>query len=150
MTALTRKEFLGAKIALRTERVPAPEFGDSAEIVVQEMTVAAREVYSDGLMVEDPNDPDEKGAPRLKPRIGQMYARLAAFSIVDENGKLQFVAPDEAGLLRLADDDLNAICAMPSVLIERVAKAAQRVSGISEASAEAARKNSPAGPSAGS
>lgn len=130
MTALSGKDLLGGGLALKTERVPVPELGEDAEVLVREMTAAAREHYSDGLLAEDPDDPDEAGAPKRKPRIGQMYARLVAFSVVDEEGKLQF-----------SEEDVEKISGLPATVVERIAAAAGRVSGIGERALEIARKN---------
>ena len=130
MTVLSGKDLLGGGLVLKTERVPVPELGDGAEVIVREMTAAAREHYSEGLLIEDPDDPDESGAPKRKPRIGQMYARLVAFSVVNEDGELQF---SESHVEKLAE--------LPATVVERIAAAAGRVSGIGERALEAARKN---------
>ena len=130
MTTLSGKVLLSGGFVLKTERGPVPEFGEGAEVIVREMTAAAREHYSDGLVVEDPNDPDESGSPRRKPRIGQMYARLVAFSVVNEEGELQFT-----------DSHVAKIAELPATVVERIAAAAGRVSGIGERALEAARKN---------
>lgn len=130
MSALTREELLGTKLELKRERVPAPEYGEGREVIVQEMTVAARERYSEGLLYEDPDDPGEDGEPKMKHKVGEMYARLVAFSVVGEDGALQY-----------HEEDIPAISAMPSRLVERIARAAHRVSGIGEEAAESARKN---------
>ena len=117
-------------LSLRRESVPVPELGDGAEVIVQEMTAAARERYGEGLMYEDPDDPDEKGEPRLKRRVGSLYARLVAFSVVDEDGKLLF-----------GEGDVERVAGMPARVVERIAAVAARVSGIGDKALEAARKN---------
>ena len=59
-----------------------------------------------------------------------MYARLLAFSVVDEAGKLQF-----------SEGDVEKIAELPATVVERIAAAAGRVSGIGERALETARKN---------
>lgn len=130
MPIASREALLGAAGKLRSERVPAPELGEGMEVLVREMTAAAREKFYAGLMIEDADDLDQHGNPKQKQRVGEIYARWVVFTAVNEDHSAMF-----------AEADVGAVGKLPADLVARLALAAKRLNGIGAEETEAARKN---------
>lgn len=115
---LTRDQILGA-VTLRTEEVEVPEWGGTVRVA--EMTGTGRDAWEQSLV------PTEKGSA---PNIANIRARLAAACIVDAKGRRVFT-----------DADATALGEKSAVALDRVAKVAQRLNGLTADEVEAAKGN---------
>jgi len=115
---LTREQILGT-VTLRTEDVDVPEWG--GVVRVSEMTGAARDAWEQSLV------PSERGAG---PNIANIRARLVAVCVVDEAGERVF-----------SDKDAVALGQKSAAALDRVAKVAQRLNGLTADEVEAAKGN---------
>lgn len=111
---LTRDQILSAA-TLPTEVVSVPEWG--GDVLVSTMSGAARDEWEQSLVT---------GNKRLE----NVRAKLVAAVLVDADGKRLFTAADIAGLGRLS-----------SAALDRVAKVAQRLNGLTAAELEDAKGN---------
>jgi len=128
MPILTRDQILTADDIL-SEVVPVPEWG--GEVRVRGLTGAERDRYEASLI--------EIQGKRRQLKLHNVRARLVSLAAVDEEGR------------RLFDDrDVEALGKKSAAALERVASAAQRLSGLTDADVEELAKNSPAGQSEGS
>ena len=116
MTLLTRDAILAA-VDLRRETVDVPEWGGS--VIVSEMTGEARDAWEQSLI-----------APGSKPNLINVRARLVAACVVNEDGSRMFTPADVETLGRKSGRALD-----------RVAKVAQRLNGLTDDDVEAARGN---------
>lgn len=125
---LTRDDILGT--SLRRETVEVPEWGGS--VIVRCLTGAERDEYDswrfNALVATNGS----------RPSLRNVRARLAALSIVNEQGERQF-----------SDDDVLALGEKDGAALHRVFEVAQRLSQIvSEREMEALIANLKAGPTA--
>lgn len=111
MGAVNREALLG--LPLRTETVPVPELGNGTVAHVREMTAAHRERWELEAFETDGK------ARRAKPGLFRAY--LIVFGVVTEQGEPLFGV-----------DDLDAVSRMPAPVVERLANAVIRVSGLNE------------------
>ena len=128
MTMLTRDAILSAD-DLRKEVVKVPEWGKDVEVIVGSMTAAARDSWEQSLIASD-----GKGV-----NTANATARLLVACIINEKGERVFKESDAEQLGRKSARALN-----------RLARAAQRLNGLTASDIEAAKGNSDAGPSSGS
>ena len=117
---LGRQEILGASDIV-TEEVEVPEWGGS--VLVRGLTGKERDQFEASIIVG-------RGKKR-DINMRQMRAKLAAHSMVDEQGNLLFSA-----------SDVEALSNKSSAALERVFAAAQKLSGLSDADMEELAKNS--------
>lgn len=113
--ALSRASILAAD-DLKREEVDVPEWGGTVYIAA--MTGAMRDAWEASL------------APGGKLDIGNIRARLVAYAAVDEAGARLF-----------GDADAEALGRKSAAALDRCAKVAQRLNGLTGDDLEAARKN---------
>lgn len=118
MQLLTRDQILGVT-TLKFEDVPVPEWG--GVVRVSEMTGTARDAWEQSLV------PSESGGA---PNIANIRARLVAQCVVGEDGKPLFTERDAA-----------ALGAKSAAALDRVAKVAQRLNGLTKDEVDAAVGN---------
>jgi hypothetical protein len=114
---------------IQTEEVAVSEWGGS--VLVRGMTGAQRDAYEDASL----SMPDKKKQTRAF-IYKNARARLVAWSVVDENGKLVF-----------SDADIPRLSEKSAAALQRIFNVAMRLSGISEEDIEELVKNSPDGQS---
>lgn len=117
MSILTRDQILAAR--LQTEDVPVPEWG--GVVRVSEMTGTDRDAWEQSLV------PKTAGAPA---NVENIRARLVAQCVVDEAGSRLFSTEDAV--------DLGTRSA---AALDRVAKVAQRLNGLTADAVEQASGN---------
>lgn len=117
---LGREEILAANDA-KTEIVPVPEWGGSVRI--KALNGKERDDYEESVMIRG-----KKGSYEINPR--RLRAKLVAVSLVDEKG---------AGLF--TEDDVEGLAAKSAAALDRVFKAAQRLSGLGEEQIEEAKES---------
>ena len=122
MSVLTRDEILAAD-DIQTEVVEVPEWAGS--VIVQGLTGSERDAFEKTII----SNMDGKGPP--KSDLRNFRAKLAAWSIVDEDGKRVF-----------SQADVVALGAKSAAALQRVFNVAQRLSGLSEEDIEELTKNS--------
>jgi hypothetical protein len=128
MARLTREAILGAEDLAR-EEVQVPEWGGS--LFVRSMTGTDRDAWEQSLV------PSEgKGGKVGKADVRNIRARLVALCAVDEAGQRLFT-----------DADVQALGAKNAVALDRCARVAQRLNGLTPEALEDAKGNSAAGPS---
>jgi hypothetical protein len=124
-----------ARSALKTEEVKVPEWADpetgADTVLVRELRGRERDEWEASLTVQR--------GQKMVPDVANMRAKLAARAIVGDDGEPVFSQTDVAALGELS-----------AAALDRVFEAASRLSGLNPADVEAAAKNSPAGPDAGS
>jgi len=106
--ALTREQILAAA-DIRREQVNVPEWGGS--VWVRGLTAAERDLFDLAATVE------QNG--RRVVNFEQLRARLAAMTIVDENGERLF-----------SDDDVELLAAKSGAAVGRIFDVAMRLSGL--------------------
>lgn len=111
---LTRDQILAAT-TLKTEVVEVPEWG--GDVLVSAMTGTARDAWEQSIV--------SKGGG-----IENVRAKLVAATLVDTDGMPLFTAKDIAALGRLS-----------SAALDRVAKVAQRLNGLTADDLEDAKGN---------
>lgn len=116
MATLTKKDFLKDR-PLKIERVPVPEWGGDA--IVQEMSAVQREKFEEWVLSKETDSP--KGT-----RVA-----IIINTVVDENGKPLF-----------SDLDAMDLGMKPAAIIDRIASAGLRLSGMKEDAVEEEVKNS--------
>lgn len=119
MAILTKKDFLKSR-PLKTEIVPIPEW--DGEVIVQEMTANQRDAFEEWVLQK--GDKDSPKGTRVAIIIN---------TVVDEEGKQIF-----------SDLDAPDLGKKPAEIIDRIASAGLRLSGMSEATIEEGIKNSEA------
>jgi hypothetical protein len=128
MAPLTRDAILGAQDMVR-EEVPVPEWGGS--VFIRSMSGTERDAWEQSLVV-----PEGKAGKPGKADVRNIRARLVAFCAVDEAGQRLF-----------ADADVQALGAKNAAALDRCARVAQRINGLTPEALEDAKGNSAAGPS---
>jgi hypothetical protein len=118
MTILTRAEIL-ARNGLRREVVAVPEWG--GEVIVQEFSAAQRDLFEAAVI--------EQGKGKKK-TLANFRAKLAAASIVDEQGDLVFEV-----------EDVELLGRQSARALQRVAEAAIRINALSTDEVEELAKN---------
>lgn len=113
---LTRDAILGAD-DLKREAVDVPEWG--GQVLISVMTGAARDAWEQSIA--------GKGG---RPDVSNIRARLVAACAVDESGARLFT-----------DADAEALGSKSAAAIERCAKVAQRLNGLTAEDVEAAKGN---------
>ena len=109
---LTRDTFLAARTALPRQTVDIPELGGA--VIVQGLTGKQRDQYENSCIVQ-------KNGKRSF-NVIDARAKLVALSVVDEHGKRLFTD----------QQDISALSAMSSVVLDRLFGVAQKLSGISD------------------
>lgn len=117
MALLTREQILKAT-DLETETVPVPEWG--GDVIVTTLTAGQRDQFEAGML-------DEKGKVSTK----DVRARLAVFSMVDEQGNRLFKSKD---IPQLSEKSAAAM--------ERIYTVAARLNRMSESDIDELAKNS--------
>lgn len=125
MAVLTRTDILAAKDMV-TEVVPVPEWG--GDVIVRGLTGAERDDLESTIIQQHQRN--------TKINLHNLRAKMAAKSIVDEQGKRLF-----------ADQDIEALSAKSAVALQRVFNVAQRLAGMSADDVEELTKNSVSAPS---
>lgn len=115
---LTREQILGA-VTLRTEDVEVPEWG--GVVRVSEMTGTSRDAWEQSLV------PRETGGPA---NIANIRARLVAACAVDDKGRRLFT-----------DVEAEELGQKSALALERIAKVAQRLNGLTADEVETAKGN---------
>ena len=115
---LTRDAILGA-VDLRPEDVEVPEWGGAVR--VSTLTGAARNAWEQSLV---------SGVKAGSVNLNNATARLVAACVVDERGERMF-----------SDADAEALGRKSAAALERVAKVAQRLNGLTRDEFEAAKGN---------
>lgn len=110
MKTLTRDDILSAE-DLKSERVKVPEWG--GEVIVRELTGAERDVWESSVVKTEGN--------KVKIDSINMRAKLAAASIVGEDGKRLFT-----------DKDVVKLGKKSSAALDLVVDVAKRLSRIGE------------------
>lgn len=118
--ALIGREAILAAKDLKTERVPVPEWGNGAEVIVSEFSAEARDEFWAGVA-------QERGKQNLK----NIRARLAVLVIVDETGQRVF-----------GDEDARAVGAKSAIALNRIWNVATRLNGLTVEVEAAVEKNS--------
>lgn len=114
--ALTREAILGIE-DLQREEVPVPEWGGSVWIVG--MTGAQRDAWEQSLV-------GAKG----QPNVDNVRARLVVYTAVDEAGARLFTVAD-----------VQALGEKSASALDRCARVAQRLNGLTNEAMEEARGN---------
>ena len=115
VTLLGRDAILGAKDAYR-EIVPVDEWGGS--VCIRAMSGAERDEFRAAIEGMETS------------LVGKFEAPLLALTLVDEEGKRLF-----------SIDDVEALRAKSATVLDRLARIALRVNGMSEEAQEEAAKN---------
>lgn len=123
--ALLKREDIFAAEDIQTERVAVPEWG--GEVLVKGLTGAQRDAFEQQVV-------EEKGK-KVKINLDNFRAKLAAYCIVDEEGKRLF-----------SDLDIGALGNKSASALNRVFDVARRLSGLSDSDVEELEKNSASGP----
>lgn len=110
MAILGKKEILGAPDICK-ELVAVPEWG--GEVWVKGLTGAERDKFESGIL-------QQKGKSQQL-NLANVRAKLASFSICDEEGKRVF-----------SDEDVQALSQKSAAALQRVFGVAQRLSGLGE------------------
>jgi hypothetical protein len=118
---LTREQILQAADIL-TETIPVPEWG--GEVIVKMLTGKERGALEFDSLTQDGRRAD-------KAKIITIRERLAALSIVGEDGKQLF-----------SSSDIKALGDKSGAALDRVFSVAARLSGITKADIEELEKNS--------
>ncbi|MFH9957309.1 hypothetical protein ACH4OX_24290 [Streptomyces roseolus] len=116
--ALLTAEQIGAASDRKFEDVEVPEWGGTVRI--QSMSGTDRNSHQAETLVIGPN-----GRPK-EVNLRDQYARILARCIVDEQGRRLFVT----------DKQIAALGAKDAGVLERLAKVAKQVSGLTEGAAE--------------
>lgn len=119
MTYLTREAILDAQ-DLPTETVEVPEWGGA--VLVRGLTGRERDAFEASMI-------EQKGR-KTTFTMSNFRAKLAARTIIDENGKRMF-----------SDKDMDALGGKSAVALQRVFNVAQQLSGLSDADVEELTKN---------
>ena len=122
---LLNRDMILKAAALKTEEVPVPEWGGS--VLVRELRGRERDEFEASLTVQRGTE--------LVSDSANMRAKLAARTIVGEDGEPLFTQQDVAALGELS-----------AAALERVIVVASRLSGLGPAAVEGAAKNSAAAP----
>lgn len=109
MTALTREQ-LTIALPVKREYVELPEFGEGSYVYVYGLTAREKASYEASLMKADMTGADKRKAVEMK-------QRLIVATVRDDDGKAIFT-----------EDDIPAIGAWPSAVLERVHDVAHRLS----------------------
>lgn len=128
MALLTREQILSAS-DLPREEVEVPEWGGT--IIVQGMTAAERGAYEQSFTKQVK---DKRGGARTETNsdaMREVRERLAVRCIVDDKGERLF-----------GDGDVRALGEKSAVALERVARVAQRLNGVTEEDMEELAGNS--------
>jgi hypothetical protein len=125
---LGRDAILAAK-SLRTEEVDVPEWGGT--VLVRELSGRERDEWEASLAVQR--------GKQMVPDVANIRAKLAARTIVGDDGEPVFTQQDVAALGELS-----------AAALDRVFDVASRLSGLNPEDAEAMVKNSGAAPGGGS
>jgi hypothetical protein len=128
---LGRDEILAVN-DLKTETVPVPEWGAGVAVIVRSLTGAERDTYEAEMLGQASGEGEDRQYD-----LGNIRAKLAARTIVDEAGKRLF---SEADVVALGEKNASAL--------DRVAEVARRLSRISAADVKAAKAalgNAPSG-----
>lgn len=119
MPTLTKLQIIEAQ-DIQKELVKVPEWG--GDVYVKMMTGKERDTFESSLF-------ETKGDDR-KQNLVNMRARLAAMTIVDDNGTRLF-----------SDDDVNALGKKSARALDRIFKVAQKLNGIGADAVEELTKN---------
>lgn len=122
MRLLKRDEILSA-LSLETEKIPTPEWGADACVLVRALSGLQREAMDRHVFGNR-----EGGKPY------SILGATAAFSIIDEDGRLMFTP-----------EQIMALAALHQAPLERIWDWQQQHSGLGSKSLEAAVKNSEPG-----
>ena len=125
---LGRDAILAAK-SLRTEEVDVPEWGGT--VLVRELSGRERDEWEASLAVQR--------GKTMVPDVANIRAKLAARTIVGDDGEPVFTQQDVAALGELS-----------AAALDRVFDVASRLSGLNPEDVEAMTKNSGAAPGGGS
>jgi hypothetical protein len=128
MAHLSRDEILASK-SLRTEEVAVPEWGGS--VLVRELSGRERDEWEASLAVQR--------GKTMVPDVANIRAKLAARTIVSDDGEPVFTQSDVAALGELS-----------AAALDRVFDVASRLSGLNPEDVEAMTGNSGAAPGGGS
>ena len=128
MAHLSRDAILAAK-SLRTEEVKVPEWGGT--VLVRELSGRERDEWEASLTV--------MRGKQMVPDVANIRAKLAARTIVGDDGEPVFTQQDVAALGELS-----------AAALDRVFDVASRLSGLNPEDVEAMTKNSGAAPGGGS
>ena len=128
MAHLGRDAILAAK-SLRTEEVKVPEWGGT--VLVRELSGRERDEWEASLAV--------MRGKTMVPDVANIRAKLAARTIVGDDGEPVFTQNDAAALGELS-----------AAALDRVFDVASRLSGLNPEDVEAMTKNSGAAPGGGS
>ena len=128
MAHLSRDAILAAK-SLRTEEVDVPEWGGT--VLVRELSGRERDEWEASLAVQR--------GKTMVPDVANIRAKLAARTIVGDDGEPVFTQQDVAALGELS-----------AAALDRVFDVASRLSGLNPEDVEAMTKNSGAAPGGGS
>jgi hypothetical protein len=115
MSILDKAAILAAQ-DLPTQTVTVPEWG--GDVTVRSMTGADRDQYEQALLAQR--------GPDGKTNMMNVRARLAAFCMVDADGKRLF-----------ADEDIAALGSKSAAALDRVFAAASKLNGIGQKDVEA-------------
>lgn len=118
---LTTKSAIMAAADLKTEEVPVPEWG--GEVLVQSLSAAERDRFEQSCVTQD-----KKGNQRTN--LANFRARFVALVLVDESGRRIFT-----------DTDVLDLGTKSAAALERVFKAGQRLSGMSDEDVEELTKD---------
>ena len=119
MAILDKKAILEAQDII-TEEVPVPEWGGS--VMVKSLTGAERDAFEQSILV--------RRGDTYEANMSLVRAKLAATSIVDEDGERLF-----------SDGDIKALAKKNAAALDRIFAVASRLSGISEDDTEELAKN---------
>ena len=125
MGILNRDQILAAH-AIQRETVAVPEWG--GDVLVQEFTGETRDRWEQSMWRSVEGNP--------KAPVPNTRARMAAFSVVDEQGAPLF-----------SEADIEALGKKSVAALDRVVAVADRLNGLSEESVVALEKNLLPGPS---
>ncbi len=126
MGKLLRREDILAASDIQTEEVEVPEWGGC--VLVRGMTGAERDEFEASVM--------ERKGKNVRFNLNDARAKLVAACVVDEAGARVF-----------SDSDVRLLTRKSAAALDRVAQAAQRLSGLREDDLEELAKNSPSGQS---
>jgi len=96
---------------LQQEIVPVPEWG--GDVIVRGLTGAERDAFEGDIITQN--------GKNMSLNTANMRAKLAARSVIDEQGKRLF-----------SDDDIQMLGTKSAVALQRIFDVAQRLSGMSE------------------
>lgn len=130
MAVLTREQIDKASDVV-TERIPVPEWGKDAEVIITSMGADERDAWEASMI--------ETRGNSQKMNYKQARAKLVARCLVDEAGKRLYT-----------DSEVDSLGKRNGAVLDRLFAVAKRINALEKKDVDDLTKNSNAGPTEGS